>query len=100
MGFNTQAYDVILENAKKIALEKYNGYGSDNISAFGDFGCLVRANDKLQRMKTIYLKRFNSGITEDKALINSVPDEKIDDDILDAINYLVYMRMCRHNEWR
>jgi hypothetical protein len=51
-------------------------------------------------MKTIYLKRFNSGITEDKALINSVPDEKIDDDILDAINYLVYMRMCRHNEWR
>lgn len=99
MAFNQEAYDKILISAKKLATEKYSGYGGDNILMFGDFGCLVRANDKLQRLKVIYNRMMKTGCSEEKALENSVPDEKIDDDILDAINYLVYMRMCRRGEW-
>jgi hypothetical protein len=96
---NLSAYEEIITEARKLAEEKYKGYGPDNIGAFADFGCLVRANDKIQRMKTIYLRRFNSGVSEDKALVGAVPDEKIDDDIKDAINYLVYMLMCRRGQW-
>jgi len=99
MKFNEVAYKEIIDCALKLAHEKYRGYGSDNIKMFGDFGCLVRANDKLQRLKTIYLRRLENNIPENEAIKNAVSDEKIDDTILDAINYLVYMLMCRNEKW-
>jgi len=51
------------EATKRIALEivslivmKQHDYGQGNILAFGEFGVLVRASDKLERLKNLLKK--------------------------------------------
>jgi hypothetical protein len=66
---------------------KQQDYGSNNISAFGEFGVLVRLNDKMER-----LKHLNK--------MPSVKNESIDDTYLDIANYAVIALMIRRNLWK
>lgn len=55
-----------------------------NFQAFGAFGILVRLSDKLARLRTFIEKAQNG-----KEM--AVKDEKWEDTIVDAINYLVLL---------
>ena len=58
--FNQACYEVAREVAD-LVIKKQMDYGKDNILAFGEFGVLVRTNDKRARLKNLIGKE---GITE------------------------------------
>ena len=87
-----QTFDFI-----KIALEdiilfdnKQRDYGPDNIAEFGEFGVLVRANDKLARLKN--LLKLNSDIRPS--------NESIQDTWTDLSVYGIIARLVRTGLWR
>jgi hypothetical protein len=66
---------------------KQMDYGSGNISAFGEFGVLVRMNDKIERLKHL----------------NKMPNpknESIEDSYMDLSNYAIIAMMIRRNIWK
>lgn len=67
--------------------KKQQDYGSNNISAFGEFGVIVRLNDKMER-----LKNLNK--------MPSVKNEAIEDTYQDIANYAVISLMIRRNLWK
>ena len=58
--FNEACYEVAREVAD-LVIKKQMDYGKDNILAFGEFGVLVRTNDKIARLKNLIGKE---GVTE------------------------------------
>ena len=58
--FNQACYEVAREVAD-LVIKKQMDYGKDNILVFGEFGVLVRTNDKIARLKNLIGKE---GITE------------------------------------
>ena len=81
-----EAFKIICENVR-VMDTKQQDYGSNNISAFGEFGVLVRLNDKIER-----LKNLNK--------MPSVKNEAIDDTYLDIANYAVSAMLIRRNVWK
>jgi hypothetical protein len=81
-----EAFKIICENVR-VMDTKQQDYGSNNISAFGEFGVLVRLNDKIER-----LKNLNK--------MPSVKNEAIDDTYLDIANYAVIAMLIRRNLWK
>ena len=81
-----EAFRIVCENVR-IMDTKQQDYGSGNISAFGEFGVLVRLNDKIER-----LKNLNK--------MPSVKNEAIDDTYLDIANYAVIAMLIRRNLWK
>ncbi len=77
-----------LENALLLD-KKQQDYGPGNISAFGTFGCIVRMNDKLERLKTL----FNSG--RRKRAVN----ESILDSFRDFSNYADIAHLVETKQW-
>ena len=53
--FNEAAHKIATEIAELI-ISKQHDYGHGNILAFGEFGVLVRASDKLERLKNLSKK--------------------------------------------
>ena len=45
----------------ELVIRKQRDYGHDNINAFGEFGILVRTNDKVARLRNLHGKE---GVTE------------------------------------
>ena len=76
--------------------KKQRDYGSGNIGDFGEYGVLVRVNDKIQRLKNLQ-KRIgrNIGMTESVEPTN----ENISDTWLDLSVYSIIARMCRDGAW-
>lgn len=66
---------------------KQQDYGPGNIAAFGEFGCLVRANDKIERLKHL----LRTG--------NAPKNESVEDAWLDLANYAVIAVLCRSGKW-
>lgn len=64
-------------------------YGPGNISAFGERGCLIRANDKMQRLIRLVWQEVP----------NPLEDETIEDTWLDLANYAIIALMCRRGHW-
>ena len=71
----------------QVIIRKQRDYGPGNIKAFGDFGVLVRANDKFERLKNLYK---NEGEPQ---------NEPIDDSWMDESNYGTIARMYRNGDW-
>ena len=68
--------------------EKNRDYGPGNISAFGERGVIVRANDKIERLKTLVWGE------------RSPEHEKVEDTWLDLANYGVIGLMCHRGIWK
>ena len=66
---------------------KQHDYGSENIASFGEFGVLVRSNDKIARLRHLY----NS--------VYPVANESVEDSWCDQSVYGVIARMCRAGTW-
>ena len=81
-----EAFRIVCENVRVLDTKQLD-YGSNNISAFGEFGVLVRLNDKIER-----LKNLNK--------MPSVKNEAIDDTYLDIANYAVIAMLIRRNLWK
>ena len=59
----------ITEGISKVLILKQHDYGHKNITDFGEFGVLVRVNDKVERLKNLYgrdnpLKPLNESIRD------------------------------------
>ena len=66
---------------------KQHDYGSRNIGDFGEAGVLVRANDKMARLKNL------SGKAE------APTNESIEDSWKDLSVYGIIARLCRAGVW-
>ena len=71
----------------RVIIAKQLDYGPDNINDFGDFGVLVRANDKMRRLKNLY--------KSDREPVH----ESVDDSWMDKGNYATIARMYRNGDW-
>jgi hypothetical protein len=71
--------------------KKHQDYGPGNISSFGEVGVLVRANDKIERLKNLW----NTGRLQDGAL-----NECAEDSWMDLSNYGIIAELVRKNLWK
>jgi len=66
---------------------KQAAYGPHNIGEFQEYGVLVRANDKIARLKNLHKRKQD-------------PDEEpIMDSWGDLLNYAAIAIVCRRGEW-
>ncbi len=63
-------------------------YGPRNISGFGTFGIIVRANDKFERLKHLFTKRNKR-----------VKNETVEDTLRDIGNYAIIAQILERGEW-
>ena len=83
-----EALDIVIEDFKKIMLQRHLKYGAGNINAFGEMGCLIRLSDKVERLKNA-LNNPNK----------SFGDDSIEDAWIDAGNYPIIRMMYVNNWW-
>lgn len=77
---------VALEDIKTFD-EKQRDYGSGNIADFGEYGVLVRTNDKMNRLRNLYKNK-------------KIPtNESVEDSWKDMSIYSIIARLCRSNKW-
>ena len=81
--------ETILKTVENIGLNKNNDYGSNNILKYGIIGIIVRIGDKIARLKNLMSNNTKQ----------SVLDEKIEDTLLDTINYATYGEMLSEGVW-
>lgn len=82
-----EALDTILAEMRAVMITKQTDYGPGNIAVFGEVGVLVRASDKLERLKHLIM-----GNRQPK-------NESIDDAWLDLANYGIIAQMVRRGWW-
>ncbi len=85
-------YKTLLKEAYDLGVRKNHDYGTNNILRYGVVGVIVRMNDKLARVKNLY-------VFEAKKEAPKVLDEKIEDTLLDIVNYSTYALMLLNNVW-
>jgi hypothetical protein len=81
------ALRLALENASLLD-RKHRDYGAGNISAFGEYGIMVRLSDKMERLKKLLT---NGG---------SPNNESIEDTYRDVSCYSIIALMVRRNLWK
>lgn len=69
---------------------KQQDYGPNNVSAFGSFGVVVRLNDKMERLKTIYNKKGRK---------RRIMNESIIDTFRDIANYATIALLIELGRW-
>jgi len=77
-----------------LLLERQRKYGRGNIDQGGILGCLIRAGDKLERLKLVF-----PTVTITKRYNQDYPDESIEDAMLDLANYATIMLMLYRDTW-
>ena len=82
-----EALGLVLDDMRAVMIGKQLDYGPGNILDFGDLGVLVRANDKMARLRNLY----KSG--------EAPRHETVDDSWLDLANYAVIAMMVRRGYW-
>lgn len=83
----TRAFIEVALGDIKLFDQKQSDYGAANITAFGEFGVLVRSNDKLARLRNLQRR------------IGPVSNEPVEDSWRDLSVYGVIARMCRMGLW-
>jgi len=82
-----EALGLILDEMREVMIAKQLDYGPGNILDFGDLGVLVRANDKMARLRNLY----QTG--------DAPRNETVDDSWIDLANYAVIAQMVRRGFW-
>lgn len=93
LGLKTEMAKAYVEEALKLAVlfdKKQQDYGSGNIARFGEMGVVVRANDKLERLRNLLF------INKDKAPNN----ESVEDTWSDLHVYGVIGLLCHKGRWQ
>jgi Nucleotide modification associated domain 1 len=93
MGIKTDAGKVVVRFVLANALlfdRKQLDYGPKNISTFGSFGVVVRMNDKMERLKSLYTIKGRK-----RRAIN----ESIVDSFRDISNYGIIASMLELGQW-
>jgi hypothetical protein len=75
-------------NFVRVLDSKQQDYGSENITISGELGVVVRAQDKLCRLRHLLAK--NEGVNH----------ESIDDSWMDLANYGIIGHMLHNGVWR
>ena len=79
---------------------KQHDYGPDNIAGFGDFGALVRASDKVARLRNLYGKSVIQAKAQWARGFLTIPyNETIDDSWGDLAVYAVIALVVRDGNW-
>ena len=81
------AYDRASRDAKRVWEKRHAKYGTGNIAAFGLLGCIVRASDKLARLKQSVVDGHEAD------------DESVLDALIDLTNYGIMGIACHRREW-
>lgn len=81
------AIDRALAEMRALMISKNRDYGPGNILAFGEFGVVVRASDKVHRLANL----LQSG--------KQPEHEKIEDTWMDLANYGLIGLLCRRGWW-
>lgn len=79
----------------------YEIEGKDNISGWGELGVAVRANDKVNRIKTILIKNLTGGAREaisSKDIRKRM--ENLEDTWLDMAVYSIIGLLVRRQQWK
>jgi len=71
----------------KLFIQKQLDYGSGNIARFGELGVMVRANDKIERLRTLLLEN------------REAQNEPVEDTWRDLANYGVIGLLCHLGLW-
>jgi hypothetical protein len=82
-----EALDIVPDHMRETMIAKQHDYGPGNISDFGDYGVLVRVNDKVHRAKNLYLTG------------DAPRNETVDDTWLDIACYALIAMMWRRGIW-
>lgn len=77
------AIDKIFAEQKEIMVGKQRDYGHENITSMGELGILVRANDKIARLKNLVIGK------------RKPKNEVIEDSWRDLLNYALIALMLR-----
>ena len=92
---NTEIKTEMGREAAKLAMKfvgvldsKQQDYGSENITISGELGVVVRAQDKLCRLRHLLIKN------------GDVNHERIDDSWMDLANYGMIGHMLHNGVWR
>jgi hypothetical protein len=84
-----RSIEEVLDASYKIGIAKNRDYGTDNILKYGVVGLIVRLNDKISRAVNL----LKDGTTP------LVADEKVEDTIMDMVNYATYGIMLCNGVW-
>lgn len=71
--------------------QRQRKYGTGNISAFGEIGCLVRGHDKMARLRR--------ALIDNPELSGLAYDESVEDSWKDLANYAIMALVCRRGKW-
>ena len=71
----------------KLFVDKQLDYGSGNIARFGELGVMVRANDKIERLRTLLLEN------------REAKNEPVEDTWRDLANYGIIGLLCHLGLW-
>jgi len=82
-----EACQKVADNLVTVLISKQRDYGKNNILDFGEYGILVRINDKVSRLKNLAKNQ-----TEPK-------NESIDDTWTDVAGYAVLAKMVREGSF-
>ena len=83
MGLNYKEYENIQTECMELAIKKNNDYGCNSLKRYGNKGLLIRLADKTDRLSNLICGKVDQ----------KVVDEKLEDTLLDIINYATYMIM-------
>lgn len=87
----------LMDEQFSLFCKKQADYGPGNINAFGEFGVLVRLNDKVERLKNLTHKQeiLDSAIPPQRLPSN----ESIDDTWMDIATYALIALLLRRGQW-
>jgi hypothetical protein len=78
-----EGVEAVMGELEHLMISKQKDYGPGNIMSFGEFGVLVRVNDKIERLKNL--------LKEGKTPKN----ESVEDSWKDIANYAIIALMLR-----
>ena len=78
-----EAVDEVMGELRELMINKQRDYGHSNITDFGEYGVLVRLNDKVCRLKNLLGNK------------KEPKNESIDDSWIDTANYAIIAIMLR-----
>lgn len=88
-----ESVDLVLARLREIMLKKQADYGPRNIMDCGQPGVVIRANDKMARLKNLY------GISDGTFQMKTASNESIEDSFIDLANYAIIALMLRANQF-